>query len=337
MWLVNKAFRAGARPLSRRLAALLLAGAVVSVSIPPVEAQERYPSRPIKILLPYTPGGGHDTTARLIAQEVSQRTGATLVIENRPGANGNIGTEAAAKAPPDGYTLVYNGPSVTTNQWIYPRLGFDPVKDLVPVLLTAKLPLVLVTNPSVPATTLAEFIAYAKANPGKLTYASSGIGGSPHLANLLFQRAVGIQALHVPYRGGAPALNDLLGGSVQFYMDGANAALPFIKAGQLRALAVTSSTRLKDLPDVPTIAEVVPNFEVVSWQGLMAPAGTPQPTIDWIGNEFRRAIGEPELRSKMLVQELVPVGSTQDEYRAFLERETALWQKVITEANIKID
>lgn len=331
----------GSVPASRRRALLgLLAASGLAVTAAlgrPAHGQDAYPSRPIKIVLPYPAGGGHDSTARLIAQEVSQRTGATIVIENRPGANGNVGVEAVVRSAPDGYTLVYNGPSVTTNQWIYPRLGFDPVKDLVPVLLTAKLPLVLLVNTSVPAKSLAEFVAYAKANPGRLTYASSGIGGSPHLANHLFQRAVGIQALHVPYRGGAPALNDLLGGSVQFYMDGANAALPFVKAGQLRALAVTSSTRLKDLPDVPTIAETVPGFEVVSWQGLMAPAGTPQAVVDWIGNEFRRAIATPALRDKMLVQELVPIGSTQDEYRAFLERETALWQKAVAEANIRIE
>ena len=297
-----------------------------------------YPNRPLKLVLPFAAGGGTDVIARLLAQQVSVQMGVPVLIENRPGANSNVGAEAVAKAAPDGYTLLFCTISMVMNKFVYPKLGYDYATDLTPVLLTSKLPLVLVTNKSVPARTLPDFVAYAKANPGKLSYASSGTGGVTHMASLLFQKAVGIEAVHVPYRGGGPALNDLLVGSVQFYIDGANAAIPFIKDDRLTGLAVTSAERLADISEVPTIAETVsPGFDVVAWQGVMAPAGTPQPIVNRLGDEFRKALANPDVRAKLMVQSTVPVGSTQDEYRAFLAKEAQTWQRVIAETGVKLD
>ena len=209
------------------------------------------------------------------------KSGVAVVIENKGGANGNIGAEIVAKAPADGYTLLYNTSFIVTNPVLYSSLSYDPVRDFSPVILIAKVPLILVAHPSVPANSAAEFIAYARSNPDKLNYASSGTGGSTHLATLLFLKASGISATHVPYRGGGPALIDLIAGNVQFYSDTANTALPYIQDNRLKALAVTASQRIRDLPETPTVAETIKaEFDVVSWQGLMAPAGTPRPIIE---------------------------------------------------------
>jgi len=301
-------------------------------------AEDTYPSRPIKIVLPFAAGGGTDTVARVLAQQLTKQMGVSVVVENKAGANGNVGAEAASRAQPDGYTLLYNTSFIVTNPWLYQKLSYDPVADFEPVLLIAKVPLVLVVHPSVPAKTLNEFIAYARANPGKLSYASSGIGGSTHLANLLFQRAAGIDAVHVAYRGGGPALNDVMAGAVQFYMDTVNTSLPQIKAGNVRALAVTSLNRLRDLPDVPTISETVqPNFEVVSWQGLAVPAKTPPAIIVRLQQEFSRALKDPTVRERLAAQSAEPVGSTTAEYISFLEQERALWGETIRAAQVRLE
>ena len=302
------------------------------------QAQEDYPKRPIRIVLPFAAGGGTDVVARILAQKVSQQIGVAVMIENKGGANGNIGAELVAKAPADGYTLLYNTSFIVTNPVLYSSLSYDPVRDFSPVILIAKVPLILVAHPSVPANSAAEFVAYARSNPGKLNYASSGTGGSTHLATLLFLKASGISATHIPYRGGGPALIDLIAGNVQFYSDTANTALPYIQDNRLKALAVTASQRIRDLPETPTVAETIKaEFDVVSWQGLMAPAGTPRPIIERLNPEFRKAMQDPDIVAKLSAQAAIPVGTTIEEYKSYLRKEAALWKKTIEDANIKVE
>lgn len=301
-------------------------------------AADTYPNRPIRLILPFAAGGGTDAVARILAQQVSKQMGVAVVVENRAGANGNIGAETVARSAPDGYTLLYNTSFIVTNPWLYKALAYDAQKDFAPVLLTARVPLMLVVNPSVPAKTLAEFVAYAKARPGQLSYASSGIGGSTHLANLLLQRAAGIDAVHVAYRGGGPALNDVMAGAVQFYTDTANTAIPQVKAGTVRALAVTSKKRLPELPDLPTIAETLqPDFEVYSWQGVMAPAKTPDAIIVRLQQEFSAALRDPAVRDRLSAQTAEPIGSTTAEYVQYLKDERALWGDIIHSANVRLE
>lgn len=301
-------------------------------------ADDTYPIRPIRLVLPFAAGGGTDVVARILAQQLSKQMGVAVIVENRAGANGNIGAEAVARAAPDGYTLLYNTSFIVTNPWLYKSLGYNAEKDFEPVLLTARVPLLLVINPSVPAKTLAEFVEYAKARPGKLSYASSGIGGSTHLANLLLQRAAGIEAVHVAYRGGGPALNDVMAGAVQFYTDTANTALPQVKAGTVRGLAVTSKKRLPELPDLPTIAETLqPDFEVYSWQGVMAPAKTPTAIIVRLQKEFSVALQDPGVRERLTSQTAEPIGSTTAEYIQYLKDERALWGDIIRSANVRLE
>jgi tripartite-type tricarboxylate transporter receptor subunit TctC len=317
----------------------MLASMMLVASAVAAWSADSFPSRPIRIVLPFAAGGGTDTVARILAQQLTQQMGVSVFVENRGGANGNLGAEAVARAEPDGYTIMYNTSFVATNPWLYPKLGYDPQHDFEPVLLIAKVPLVLVVHPSIPARDIREFIAYAKAKPGKLSYASSGIGGSTHLGNLLFQRAAGIEAVHVPYRGGGPALTDLMAGVIDFYMDTANTALPQIQAGYVRALVVSSRERLTDLPDVPTVAEVLqqPDFDIVSWQGVMVPAKTPPEIVTRLHQEFQRALQTPEIRQKLAAQATVPIGSTTAEYVAFLKKERELWRDVIASAKVRLE
>lgn len=301
-------------------------------------AEEAYPQRPIRIVLPFAAGGGTDAIARILAQKVSQQIGVPVIVENKGGANGNIGAELVARASPDGYTLLYNTSFIATNPALYSNLPYDASQDFAPIVLIAKVPLVLVANPSVPADNIKDFVAYVKANPNKLSYASSGTGGSTHLASLLFLRANGLSAVHIPYRGGGPALLDLLSGAVQFYADTANTSLSFIREGKLKALAVTTTQRIAELPDLPTVAESLSSeFEVVSWQGLLAPAKTPAPILERLNSEFVRALNDPETRQKLIAQTAIPIGSSVAEYDAYLRKETIMWKRVIDEANIRID
>lgn len=318
-----------------RLFAILIA---LLLPLSGARADDTYPNRPIKLVLPFAAGGGTDVVARILAQQLTKQMGVAVIVENRAGANGNIGAEAVARSAPDGYTLLYNTSFIVTNPWLYKSLGYNAEKDFEPILLTARVPLMLVINPSVPAKTLSEFVAYAKAHPGKLSYASSGIGGSTHLANLLLQRAAGIEAVHVAYRGGGPALNDVMVGAVQFYTDTANTALPQVKAGTVRGLAVTSKKRLPELPDLPTIAETLqPDFEVYSWQGVMAPAKTPEAIIVRLQKEFSTALQDPGVRERLAAQTAEPIGSTTAAYIQYLKTERALWGEIIRSANVQLE
>ena len=301
-------------------------------------AQTEYPERPIRWVLGYAAGGGTDTLIRGLAPRVGELLGTSVIIENRPGANGNLASEVVAKASPDGYTFLYNTSSVVVSPSLYSKVNFDPFRDFDPVSLVANIPLALAVHPSVPAQNLAELIAYAKANPDKLSYASAGAGNVTHLSNLLFQKNVGISAVHIPYKGGGPAMNDLVGGHVDFYMDTVNTAIPFIQSGHINVFAVTSRERLPQLPDIPTVAELaVPGFEAGSWSGLMAPKGTPEVAINKMYEAIRQALSEPEVRERFAGSAAEVRGTTPQEYATFLKDEFDRWGGIIREADVKLD
>jgi tripartite-type tricarboxylate transporter receptor subunit TctC len=276
--------------------------------------------------------------ARALAPRVSAKLGVPVVVENRAGANGNLAAEAVARAAPDGLTFLYNTSSLVTSPALFARAGFDPFKDFVPVAAVANVPLLLVAHPSVPAASLAEFIAYAKARPGQLTYASAGNGNSTHLGNLLFQQAVGISATHVPYKGGAPALNDLLGGHVQFYMDTANTAIPYVQKNLLKAFAVTGLRRLAALPQVPTVAEVAaPGFEAGSWTGLVAPARTPPEAVARMNAAVRAVQQDPAVAALYAQHEAEIRSGTPEQYGAFLQAESTRWGALIRKHGVRVE
>ena len=248
--------------------------------VPAVALSQPYPNKPISLVVPFVAGGSTDVTARAIGQKLSTALGKQVVVENKPGGGSTIGVAYVAKAPPDGYTLLFTTISLAINAGLRPKLSYDTIKDLQPIIQISSLPLVLVINPNLPPKTLPEFIAYAKANSGKINYASSGSGTSPHLAGEMFKTMTGVSMMHIPYKGNAPVLNDLLAGQVDAHFGLVPGMLPYIKSGKLRALAVTTKTRVASLPDVPTIMELgYPNYEINSWQGLFAPANTPPEII----------------------------------------------------------
>src|SRR4030095_5020494 len=277
---------------------------IVLALVSPLACAQTYPTKPIRLVVPFPPGGATDILARDVAQKLSDAWGQSFVVDNRPGAGGNIGSELVAKAAPDGYTLEMGTVGThAINASLYAKMPYDHVKDFVPVILVAGVPNVLVVNPSVPVNSVAELIAYAKANPGKLNFASSGNGTSIHLSGELFKVMAGVQITHVPYKGSAPALQDLLGGQVQLMFDNLPPSLPQIKAGKLKALAVTSTTRAAALPDVPTMAESgLPGFEASSWFGVLAPAGTPPAIVAKLNAEIGKWLASPEAKEKLAKQ-----------------------------------
>ena len=316
--------------LAGSLAILALAGAA--------SAQAAWPERPITMVVPFPPGGPTDLVARVLAKQLTDQLGQTVVVENKGGANGNIGMQYAAAAKPDGYTVLYNTSSIALSPNLYRSLAFDPVKDFAPVSSTAVIPLVLLVHPSVPAPDTRAFVQYAREHPGKLSYGSAGAGNVTHLGALLLMRSLQIDAVHVPYRGSAPAMTDLVGGQVQLMTNTLNDSLGFIREGKLRALAVTSGTRSEQLPEVPTVAEtVVPGFEMGAWQGVVVPAGTPAPIIDKLNTEIRRALQSPEMTKQLKAQGAQALGSTPQEYATYIKSEIARWGEVVKEANVKLD
>jgi tripartite-type tricarboxylate transporter receptor subunit TctC len=303
-------------------------------------AQAPYPTRPIRIVVPFPAGGTTDILARAVAQKLTEATGQTVVVDNRPGAGGNIGAELVAKSAPDGYTLLMGTVGThAINASLYKAMPFDHVRDFAPVILVAGVPNVLVVNPAVPANSVQELIAYGRANPGKLNFASSGSGTSIHLAAELFKTTTGVQMAHIPYKGSAPALVDLMGGQVQLMFDNLPSALPQIKAGKLRALAVTSAQRSAALPDVPTVAESgLPGFEASSWFGLLAPAATPKDIIAKLNGEVAKWLATPEAREKLAAQgAIVAAGLTPDDFVRHIAAETTKWQKVVKDSGAKVD
>ncbi len=308
--------------------------AIALAATSPAAAQD-YPTKPIELVVPFVAGGTTDNIARLIAQRFSESWGQTVVVNNRPGGGSTIGTNAVAKAAPDGYTLLVTTIGFAINAGLQ-KLPYDPINDFTPITELASLPLMLVVHASVPATNLQEFIALAKSQPGGWDYASSGIGTSPHLAAEMFKSAAGVDLIHVPYKGNAEAMNSLLGGHVKIYFALVPAALQHIKAGTLRALAVTTEKRLPYLPDVPTIAEQgFPGYEISSWQGVFAPAGTPKEVVAKINGELARMVNTPEMRARMSREGADPVGSTPDAFAGRVRSEIAKWSTVIKKAGVQ--
>jgi tripartite-type tricarboxylate transporter receptor subunit TctC len=299
---------------------------------------QSFPSKPVRIVVPYPPGGGADTTARLIGPKLQEALGDTVVVDNRPGAGGMIGDDTVAKAPPDGHTLLIGAFAHAVNPALYPKMPFKTPDDFAPISLLVTVPELLVVTPSFPAKSVAELVAMAKAEPGKLLYASSGNGTAQHLAAELFRLRTGIDIGHVPYKGGSLAVADVAAGHVPFYFGNMTAALPQARAGRVRALAVTSAERSAAAPDVPTIAEAgVKDCEISEWNGLLAPAGTPPAVIARLHEEMAKIMRMPDIREKFADLGATPIGSTPQELAAFIRAEMTKWAEVVKAANIKIE
>jgi tripartite-type tricarboxylate transporter receptor subunit TctC len=307
--------------------------AAVSVA----HAQESYPSKPVRFILPFPPGGPTDILGRLISDRLSAQLGQPVVTENRGGAGGNVGAEAAAKSAPDGYTIVLVAPSLAISPTLYTKLNYDPVKDLTPISLVATVPNVVVTQTAHPAT-LREFIAAAKAKPGVMNFGSGGSGTSNHLAGELFNILAGTKLTHVPYKGVNLAMQDVMAGRIDLVVIGVPAAAPHVKAGKLRALAVIAPQRLPALPEVPTVTEAgLPGFEVTTWYGILAPAGTPRPIIARLNAELVKAMHSPEMKERLAGIGTDAVTTTPEEFAAYIQAEIAKWGDVIRKANLRAD
>jgi tripartite-type tricarboxylate transporter receptor subunit TctC len=298
---------------------------------------QTYPSRPVRLIVCYPAGGANDIIGRLIGQWLSERLGQQFIIENRVGAAGNIGTEAAVRSPADGYTLLLAGSFNSINATLYDKLNFNFIRDIAPVSGILRSTFVMLVNPAFPAKTVPEFIDYAKTNPGKINMASAGSGNLSHVAGELFKAMTGVNMLHVPYRGGAPAMTDLIGGQVQVYFGTISESIEYIGAGRLRALAVATATRSQVLPDIPALGEFVPGYEAIGWQGIGAPKNTPTDIIDKLNKEINAGISDPKLRARLidLGSTLLP-GSAAD-FGKLIADETEKWAKVIKFANIKAE
>jgi tripartite-type tricarboxylate transporter receptor subunit TctC len=299
-------------------------------------AQTGFPSRPVTLVVPFAAGGGTDTGARILAQKLGQKWGQTVVVDNKGGAAGTIGADLVAKAKADGYTLLMgNIGTQAINPVLYKKLPYDADKAFAPVALVAELPLMMMVNPNVPAKTVKEFIAYAKANPGKLSYSTSGAGGSMHLAAELFKSQSETFVLHVPYRGGGPAVGDLIAGHVQLSFATVLEAIGHVKSGRVRVLAVTGSQRVSALPDVPTLAEAgLPGFNSISWIGLLAPGGTPRDVVDKISADVREVLATDEVKTKLIELGAAPAGSTPAQFQALISSDSKRYAKLIKDKNI---
>lgn len=327
-------------PVSRRsprsfkiglfFSALLFAGQAAS--------QSSYPTQPIRLIVSFAAGGPTDVFARLVASKLEQTLGQPIIVENKAGGGSNIGSEFVAKAKPDGYTLLIGTVANATNMGIYKNLGYDTVRDFAPITQIMSSPSILVVNNSLPVTTLAELVAYAKARPGQLNYASSGAGGMQHHAGELLKMRGGLDVLHIPYKGAAPALTDVIGGTVQMGFKTASGVMPAIQSGKVRPIAVAGNKRLAQLPDVPTMAEAgMPGVEADSWNGLFAPAGTPPAIIKQLSEATIAVLNTPEIKERFATISAVPVGSTPDEFSTYVRAEVAKWGQVAKEANVKLD
>ncbi|WP_062361730.1 Bug family tripartite tricarboxylate transporter substrate binding protein [Variovorax paradoxus] len=316
-----------------------LAATALALTLPAVQAQPgSYPDKPIRIIVPYTPGGFNDTMARVFARKLQDAWGQPTVVDNRPGAGTVLGTDAGAKAAPDGYTLVVAGFPLVVNQYIYPKLPYDTKKDFAPVILGGQTPNLLLVRAESPIKSMADLIANAKANPGKLNYASAGNGTSLHLAMEYFKSVTGTDMNQIPYKGSAPMVTDLLGGQVDVMFDNLPNALPHVKAGKMRALAVTTPKRLAAIPDVPTVAEQgYPGFEVAVWYGLAAPKGTPKPILDKLNAELQKALKSDDVKAIFAAQGVEVLGGSVADFEKFFAAQDAKWAPVIRKAGIKAE
>ncbi len=301
-------------------------------------AASSYPSKPIRFIVPFPPGGGTDTVGRMLAQRLTERLGQQVIVDNRGGANAIIGTEIAAKAPPDGYTLLFTlQANLAVNPSLYRALPYDPERDFSPVIQINTIALMLAAHPGLPAKNISELVRLAKSKPGQITYASSGIGGSSHLAMELLRKAARIELVHVPFKGGGPALTALLGGQVNLYSGPVLVSQPHVKAGRLKALGVTTPKRLASFPDVPAISETIPGYESTAWQGIVVPKGTPAAIVNRLNTEVNKILREPAIRDKLAASGADVVGGTQAAFAAFIKEEIAKYAKLIKDAGIRAE
>jgi tripartite-type tricarboxylate transporter receptor subunit TctC len=299
---------------------------------------ETFPTKPVRMIVPFAAGGGADIVGRLVAQKLGDGWGQTVVVDNRPGAGGNIGTEIVARAPADGYTLLLVGPNHTVNISLFSKIPYDPVNDFAPVSVVTSAPYLLLVNPSVGVNTVADFIALAKARPGKILYASAGNGTAGHLGMELIKTMAGIDVVHIPYKGSPPALTDLLAGQVSAAFDNVLSSAPHVKAGKLRAIAVSTSKRSSAMPDVPTVAESgLPGFEVAVWQGILAPAGTPRSTVDALHAAIITALARPDMKGRMAANGTDIIGNSPAEFAAFIKSDIVKWAKVVKNSGARVD
>jgi len=323
--------------LARRRFLHLATGAVAVPAVSRIAIAQVYPSRPVRLVVGVPPGGGNDITARLIGQWLSERLGQQFVIENRAGAGSNIATEAVVRAPADGYTLLMVTPANAVNATLYDKLSFNFIRDIMPVATISGVPNIMAVHPSLPARTIPEFIAYARANPGKVNMASGGIGTTDHVSGELFKVIAGVDMIHVPYRGAAPALTDLMGAQVQVMFTTMPASIQYVRAGKLRALAVTTTTRSEALPDVPTVSEFVPGYEASVWYGVGAPKKTPVEIIEKLNREINAALADPKLKARLADLGAEPMSMTPAEFAKFVADETEKWGKVVKFSGAKAE
>ena len=323
--------------LPHRRQFLHLAAGAAALAVSRSARAQAYPSRPVRLVVSFAAGGG-DIVARLMGQWLSERLGHPFIVENRPGSGGNIGTEAVVKAPPDGYTLLFVFAPNAINATLYEKLNFNFIRDIAPVAGLIRVPNFIVVHPSFQSKTVPEFIAYAKANPGKINYASSGVGGTSHLAGELFKMMTGVNLVHVPYRGNGPAVTDLLGGQVEVMFVSTPSSIEYIRSDKLRALAVTTATRFPTLPEIPTVDDFVPGYEASSWYGVGAPRGTPAAVIDKLNQEINAALSDPRMQARFFADlGGISVGGSPAEFGKLIADETEKWGKVIRAANIKAE
>jgi tripartite-type tricarboxylate transporter receptor subunit TctC len=321
--------------LPRRKFLHLAAGAAAPPAVSRIARAQAYPSRPVRVIVPFAPGGGSDIYARLIGQWLSERLGQQFIVESRPGAGSNIGTEAVVRAPPDGYTLLLANSANAITATLYDQLNFNFIRDIAPVAGIEREPQVMEVNPSVPAKTVAEFITYAKANPGKINMASGGTGALSQISGELFKMMTGVSMTHVPYRGAGPATTDLLGGQVQVMFNGLPSSIEHVKAGKLRALAVTTLTRSEALPDIPTVDDFVPGYESINWYGVGVPKNTPAEIVDRLNKEINAALADPKIKARLADLGAIGIPGSPAEFGKLIAAETEKWGKVIRAANIK--
>jgi len=300
-------------------------------------AQSGYPSKPIKLVVPFAAGGSTTLMARVLAERLGQNLGQPIVIDNRSGAGGNVGMEYVARAEPDGYTLLLGPMGLAINPSLYAKMSFDPQKDFAPIGLYAGVPNLLVVHPSVPARNLDQLIAYAKANPGKLAYASSGVGTSSHLAAEMLKSAAGLFILHVPYRGGAPAMQDLMGGQVHMLFEQVPSVMPEVQAGRVRAIGVTTSKRLASAPEVPALSESLPGMEMNVWAGILAPQGTSPQIVAKLNAEMRKVLADPSFQAQLAKFGATPMPSSPAEFSRFLASETSRWARIVKESGARLE
>lgn len=312
---------------------------VLACCLPASALAQAYPAKPLRLLLAFPPGGPTDINARVFAQKLSEQMNQQVVVDNKPGAGGNLAATEAAKAPADGYTVFYNTSAITIAPALYSGIQYDPVRDYAPVALTATVPLVLAVHPGVPAKTLQEFVAFAKANPGKLNYASSGTGTITHLAAALFAAQMGLQMQHIPYKGSAPALLDVVGGQTQLMIDTISTVLPYARDHRLRPLAIAVTRRSPQLPEVPTLEEAanLPGFEMSAWQGIVVPAATPKDIVARLNAEVNKAVQNPDLRARLAAGGSEPLGGTSEQYAAYIRSELQRWTKVVKDSGARME